>query len=191
MYHVEAEFWRIPYNDHSFQLEQVLYSYDVVDSSLQFDEEAEAEVEGTAMDREPEAAEEHEERSEAPSPWGPNRKAILTQNRRGLGATVTAHEVAEERLDVPPLKVLDRMAMLRTRRVLAAKVMAHELSQQDSVTLSGMAIVPRCFESEVQWLAFAEAFGVELIAVVCFLGMLLWKVSLTVSLELDDWPHPA
>lgn len=192
MYQVEAEFWRIPYNDHSFQLEQVLYSYDVVDSLLQLDEEAEAEVEGTAMDREPEAAEQHEERSEVPSPWGPNMKAILTQNCRGLGATVTAHEVAEERLDVPPLKVLYRMAMLtRTRRVLAAKVMAHDLSQQDSVTLSGMAIVPRCFESEVQWLAFVEAFEAELIAVVCFLGMLLWKVSLTVSLELDDWPHPA
>lgn len=192
MHHVEAAFWRIPCNDHSFQLEQGLYSYDVADSLLQFDEEVEAGVEGTAMDHELEVAENHEELSEVPSPWAPNRKAILTQNRRGLGATVTAPEIAEERLDVPPLKVPYRMAMLtRTRRVLGATVMAHEVSQQDSGILSVMAIVPTCFESEVQWLVFAEACGVELTAVVCFLGMLLWKVSLTISLELDDWPHPA
>jgi hypothetical protein len=69
-------------------------------------------------------------------------------------------------------------------------VTAHEPSQQDSGTLSVMAILPACFESEVQWLAFVEAFGVELSAVVCFLGMLLWKASLKVSLELDDWPRP-
>lgn len=185
---MEVAFWRIPYNDQSFRLEQVLYSYDVAVSLLQFDEEVEAEVEGTAMDRELEAAEEHEERSEVPSPRASNRKAILTQSRRVLGATVTAHEVAEERLDLPPPRVLDMLT--RTRRVLAATVTAHEPSQQDSGTLSVMAILPVYFESEVQWLAFVEAFGVELSAVVCFLGMLLWKASLTVSLELDDWPRP-
>jgi hypothetical protein len=120
---------------------------------------------------------------------------MLTQSRRVVGATVTPHEVAEEheeRLDVPSLRLLDRKAMLtRTRRAFAATVMAHEHSRQDSGTLSVMATWLACFESEVQWLAFVEAFGAGLIAVVCFLGMLLWKVSLTVSRELDDWPHPA
>lgn len=109
---MEAAFWRILYSDRSCQLEQVLYSYDAADSLLQFDEEVEAGVEGTAMDREPGAAEEREERSEVPSPRASSMMAILTQNRHSLGATVTAHEVAEESLDVPPPKVLDMKAML-------------------------------------------------------------------------------
>jgi hypothetical protein len=61
MYHVEAAFCRIPYNARSVQSEQVLYSCDVADSLLPLDEEVEAGAEETAMDRELEAAEEHEE----------------------------------------------------------------------------------------------------------------------------------
>lgn len=140
MYHVEAEFWRLLYNDRSFQLEQVLYSYDVADSSLPLDEEVEAGVEETAMDRELEVAGKHEEQLEVPSPRVLDKKAM----DREL-------EVAEEqkgRLEVPYPGGLDKKAMLtRIRRVWVAAVMTHEHSQRVSETPYVTAILPVCFES--------------------------------------------
>jgi hypothetical protein len=165
-------------------LEQVLCSYDVADSSLPLDEEVEVGVEGTVMDRELEVAGEHEEQLEVPSPRVLDKKAMDRE------LEVAGEQ--KERLEVPYPRVLDKKAMLtRIRRVWVAAVMTHEHSQRVSETLYVAAILPVCFESELQWLAFVEAFGEELISVVCFLGMLPLKVSLIVSLELGDWPLPA